>query len=147
MFFKIYEKETSLTNLVEKDTAMTVLDIDGKEVKEIKVKVKDGYAVAKIELKHKKEDDDNEDWAKLLFPDTVKEKKDIKTSELYLKVSCKGEIDHKKEFLKTTCFKLSTNTCGCKKCINYQDVKPNPVLNHQTYKNKNSFIKIIKTYE
>ena len=95
--------------------------------------------VAEIELQDCKEDGDNEDWAKLLFPDTVKDKKNLKASSFYLKIFCKGEIEHKKEFLKEECFKFSTNTCRCRKCINYADVWDSPVINTQTSENKNRY--------
>lgn len=141
VIFKIYEKESLL---VEKGKELPVLQKDAK-VTEIKATVKNGYAVAEIELRHSKEDDENEDWTKILFTDTVKDKKDIKVSKLFLEVSCKGELEYKKEFLKRNCFRLTTSTCGCQKCVNYQDVKPNPILNNQTFKNKNRF-KIAKRY-
>ncbi len=104
VIFKIYEKEPLL---VEKDTVMTVLDIDGKEVKEIKAKVKDGYAVAKIELKHKKKQEDNKDWLDKLKNGFYDKKG--KTANLFITVTCTGEVEHKETFLKDSSFNMIGN--------------------------------------
>ncbi len=104
MFFKIYEKEHLLE---EKDTALPVLDKDGKAVKEIKAEVKDGYAVAEIQLKHKKKQEDNKDWLDKLkngFYDIQG-----KTANLFITVTCKGEVTHKETFLKSSSFKMIGN--------------------------------------
>ncbi len=84
--FKIYEKETSPTNLVEKDTALPVLDKDGNEVKEIQAEVKDGYAIAEIAFQ-KVDTAKYDEWDRKLDPDQG----DLKTTNLFIKVSCIGD--------------------------------------------------------
>ncbi len=102
MFFKIYEKEHLLE---EKDTALPVLDKDGKAVKEIKAEVKDGYAVAEIQLKHKNEDTFKK-WKK-----TLRKDQDTYISDnLFISLTCKGDdLVHSKQFLKENSFSL--NAC------------------------------------
>ena len=139
--FQIFEKTPLLG---EEDKPLTLINKKGEEKTRIEANVKESFAVAEVKLQHCKEDADNEDWARILFPDTVKKKKDLKFSELYIKVEATKNvfiIKSNGEFLKDNPFKFSTNTCSCNKCINYQDVKSNPILNTQTYENKNRFKK------
>ena len=68
-----------------KDTKLKVIQND-KEVEKICATVKDGYAVAEIELRPKTDSAKYKDWDKKLDPDTG----DEKSSELYLKVVVEG---------------------------------------------------------
>ncbi len=90
----IYEKKPLLE---AKDTKLKVIQND-KEVEKICATVKDGYAVAEIQLQ-KPDSAKYKAWDKKLDPDTG----DEKSSELYLKVVVEG-VDSpatNKEFLKT----------------------------------------------
>ena len=80
VIFKLYEKEKLL---VAKDTTLPVVQ-NNAEVTEIKATVKDGYAVAEVTLQ-KVDQGKYKDWDKILDPDTG----DLKTSHLFVKVSCK----------------------------------------------------------
>ncbi|WP_338815822.1 hypothetical protein V9L05_24155 (plasmid) [Bernardetia sp. Wsw4-3y2] len=90
----IYEKKPLLE---AKDTKLKVIQND-KEVEKVCATVKDGYAVAEIQLQ-KPDSAKYKAWDKKLDPDTG----DEKSSELYLKVVVEG-VDSpatNKEFLKT----------------------------------------------
>lgn len=105
VFFKIYEKEKLL---VEKNTEIGVIQ-EGKEVTKIEATVQNGYAVAEIELKHCKEDEENKDWERILTP----EKGDFKKSKLYLKVEITEQVfavKNKGAFLKEEPFKMIGTT-------------------------------------
>ena len=90
--FEVFEVSSLLEDLGSKLSFV----FKGEENQNIKVLVKDGYAVAEIELKHCKEDTDNEDWENILDP----EKGRLQTSFLYIKTSYVGAVKIEKEFLK-----------------------------------------------
>ncbi len=103
VLFKIFEKEPLLG---AKDTAIGVLQ-NGAEVTEIKALVKDGYAVAEIELQ-KIDNAKYKDWDKKLDPVTGNEK----TSFVYIKATRK-EVDIPiidRVFLKDNEFKIKPAT-------------------------------------
>ena len=97
----LYEKKPLLE---AKDTKLKVIQND-KEVEKICATVKDGYAVAEIQLQ-KPDSAKYKEWDKKLDPDTG----DEKSSELYLKVVVEG-IDSpatNKKFLEENNFILKT---------------------------------------
>ncbi|WP_422090509.1 hypothetical protein [Tenacibaculum ovolyticum] len=132
VFFKIYEKEKLL---VEKDTEIGVIQ-KGKEVTKIEATVQNGYAVAEIELKHCKEDADNEDWEKILDP----EKGDLKKSKLYIKVEITEQVftvKNKGVFLKEEPFKMSGTTV-------IQDIYHDGKIGKVEYQQGNAKMKKVK---
>ena len=140
--FKLYEKEPLL---VDKDIELPVFQ-KNNIITEVKATVTNGFAIAEIELKHCKEEVNNEDWTRLLFPNTVKNIKEIKNSNLYIETNFVNEMGSvsKKQSLRNDLFKLTTKTCGCQKCIDYQDVWKSPTINTQSYENKNRFEKVLR---
>lgn len=60
--------------------------------------------------------------------------------------SCGYRLDNSYEiFLIYSGFELTTHTCGCMRCANYQDVIPNPEVNNQVKKNNNRYHKSKRT--
>ena len=90
--------------LVDKDEELPVFH-KGKEIKAVEAVVKDGFAVAEVELKHCKELANNKDWLDKLkngFYDTKG-----KTSHLFIKIENPNEtVFAIKQFLRQNPFKL-----------------------------------------
>ena len=123
IFFKIYEKEPLL---FEKGKELPVLKND-LEVTEVKAMVKDGYAVAEIELRKKElKDTQNLIWkmkkrnlSKNKFLDK-RESFEYKQTELIIHLNCKGdEISFDRKIKKSL---LTLNT------VKWYDPLNNPML-------------------